>query len=36
MANDIRSGFARESLKVIEVTKYLRDGIGALTWSGDE
>jgi hypothetical protein len=33
IANVIHSGFARDSLTVIEVTKELEDGIGALNWN---
>ena len=36
LANDIRSGFAQEDLKVIEVTPDLIDGVNSLEWGKDE
>ena len=32
MLNDVRSGYAEESLTVIEVTEDLKRGVGALEW----
>jgi len=36
IANDIHTGFSKESLKIIEVTPELIHGEGALEWRSDE
>jgi hypothetical protein len=33
IVNEIRSGFCKEDLTIVEVTKALEDGIGALDWN---
>jgi hypothetical protein len=33
LANDVRTGFDQESLKVVEITEDLINGFDTLTWS---
>lgn len=36
IAHQVHSGYSRESLIPVEVTKELIDGVGALSWYEDE